>query len=130
MDNQRWAWIKKFKALLLLSLFSFPLPLYASFIESSMGAAVVNDATAAYYNPAALVLLKNPQIIILNSLSNFHSQFTGQAIQANTGFTLSGSSVTETHYYLPSLYLAKAITNKVTIGLAVISNIFNKDFVA
>lgn len=121
-------WIKQFQTqtLLLLCLL-FPLTLHASFIESTIGTAVVNDATAAYYNPAALVLLKNPQIITIDTLGYFHTQFTGQAIQSNTGFTQSGSSVTQTHYFLPSLYFATPTTNKIAIGLAVIANSFNKD---
>lgn len=129
MDSRRlFTWIKKFQTFFLLCLLVFPLTLHASFIESTMGAAVVNDATAVYYNPAALVLLKNPQIIALNSLGYFRSRFTGEAIQTDTGFTQSGSSVTKTHYYLPSGYFAIPTPDKkFTIGLAVISNLFNKD---
>jgi len=39
-----------------------PSSVHASFIESTVGTAVVNDATAAYHNPAALLLLKNSQL--------------------------------------------------------------------
>lgn len=128
MDNRRlFTWLKKSQTFLLLWLLSFPLTLHASLIESTMGAAVVNDATATYYNPAALALLKNPQIIVLNSVGYLHNQFTGQSIQSNTGFTQSGSSTTQTHYYLPSFYFAIPTTDKITIGLAVVSNFFNKD---
>src|SRR5689334_16900234 len=74
-----------------MSLLFFPLIARASFIESTIGTAVVDDATATYYNPSALTLLKKPQIITLGSLANFRSDFTGQAIQSSTGFTLSGS---------------------------------------
>lgn len=116
--------MKKFQALLLLPLL-FPLTLHASFIEATMGTAVVNDATAVYYNPAALALLKNPQIIALNSFARFRSQFTGQA--SRIGFAQSGSTITQTNYYLPSFYLGVPITDKITTGLAVVSNFFNKD---
>jgi long-subunit fatty acid transport protein len=119
--------IRKIPVVFLLCLLLFPITLRASFIEATMGAAVVNDATATFYNPASLVFLKNPQIILLNSISSFNSQFTGQAIQAATGFTESGSSSTKTHYYLPSFYLGMPVTNNITIGLAVISNFFNND---
>lgn len=102
------------------------LPIYASFIESTVGAAVVNDATATYYNPAALVVLKKTQLISLNSFANFHSQFTGQAIQTKTGFVQSGSPTTNTHYFLPSFYFALPMS-KVAMGVAVISNFFDRD---
>lgn len=126
MDTRRLMLVKKFQLFFLLWLLLLPLTLHASFIESTMGAAVVNDATATYYNPAALVLLKNPQIIILNSIASFHTQFTGQATQAKTGFTQSGSSNATTHYYLPALYIGIPATDNVTFGLAVISNFFNR----
>jgi len=129
MDNRRlFTWIKKFKSFLFpWLLFLFPLTLHASFIESTIGTAVVNDATATYYNPAALTLLKNPQIITLGSVAYSRALFTGQAIQPTTGFTQSGSSNSQTHFYLPSLYLGIPTSGKVTAGLAIIANSFNKD---
>ena len=56
-----------------LSFLSFPL--HASFIESSIGTAVINDATATYYNPAALTLLKKPQGIAQGSATYFRENF-------------------------------------------------------
>lgn len=119
--------IKKFQIFILLYLLIFPLKLQASFIESTMGAAVVNDATATYYNPAALVLLENSQIISLNSFGSFHSNFTGQAIQPNTNSTQEGSSNIKTNYFLPSFYLGIPTNDKITLGLALIGNSFDKD---
>lgn len=107
-------------------LWLFPLTLHASFIESTLGAAVVNDATAAYYNPAALTQLTNFQLITLGSAASFHTFFTGKSIQPATGYTQWGSSATQTSYYLPSLYLGVPTNDKFTLGLAVISNFFNK----
>lgn len=104
-----------------------PFTAYASFIESTIGTAVVNDATATYYNPAALTLLKNPQIISLNSVAYFHSNFTGTATQTITGFTQSGTTNESTHYYLPTLYVGIPTNNKVTVGIAVIANMFSHD---
>lgn len=98
----------------------------ASFIESSMGAAVVNDATATYYNPAALTLLKNSEFIALGSLSNSYSQFTGQSTQISTANTQRGVAYTRGNYYLPSLYLGSPITQRITTGLALVANDFNR----
>lgn len=115
------------KNILCIFILLFPLTLHASFIESTIGAAVVNDATASYYNPAALTLLKNPQIITLGSVAYFDNRFTGQSIQATSGFTQSGTSNNQTHYFLPSLYLGIPITDNIIVGLATLSNFFNNN---
>jgi long-subunit fatty acid transport protein len=104
-----------------------PLPLWASFIESSMGAAVVNDATATYYNPAALTVLKSSQIISLNSYAYFSSTFKGQTLDSTTGIIQSGSSNSHVHYFLPAFYFGVPTTDKITFGFAMIFNAFNKD---
>jgi long-subunit fatty acid transport protein len=119
-------WIRKIQQFLFLWIL-FPSILHASFIESTLGTAVVNDATAAYYNPAALTLLSNFQIITLGSVASSHNNFTGKSIQKTTGFTQSGSSTSQAHYYLPSFYAGIPATDKVTFGLAVVSNFFNKN---
>lgn len=124
VNSKIFAWIKLLQILLLLLV---PVTLHASFIEATMGAAVVNDATAVYYNPAALALLKNPQAISLNSEGHLHTKFTGQATQTATGFTQTGTSTTESQYILPTFYLAVPLFDKFTIGLAGIWNAFNKD---
>lgn len=117
----------KSQAFIFWGLLLFPMIPYASFIESTMGAAVVNDATAAFFNPAALTVLKNPQAIALGSMANFRTHFNGQSTQTATGFTQSGSATTQTHYFLPALYLGSPITKKIAVGLAVVINSFNRD---
>ncbi len=118
--------IKNFRNIFFLSLL-LPLTTHASFIESTIGTAVVDDATATYYNPAALTLLKNPQIVALGSVAYFRTQTTGQATQVRTGFTQAGTTDTQTHYFLPSMYLGMPATGKVFFGVAVLSNLFNRD---
>lgn len=105
----------------------FSSTVHASFIESTIGTAVVNDATAAQHNPAALVLLKNPQIIPLGTLAYFNTHFTGNATRASTGMTESGASNSHTHYYSPSMYFAMPTTDKITVGLAILSNYANRN---
>lgn len=113
------------KWLLCAALFLFPPALQASFIESSIGAAVVNDATASYYNPAALTLLKQSQIVAQGSTANQVTEFTGEATQSSTNFVQSGSSQTQAKFYLPSMYLGIPASDRVIFGLAMVSNFFN-----
>ena len=101
--------------------------LQASFIESTMGAAIVDDATASYYNPAALTLLKKPQIISLGSIGNSQTQFSGQSTQLATSFIQSGTSSASLNYFLPSVYLGMPLTHNVIAGVAVVANDFNRD---
>lgn len=105
----------------------FPSIVHASFIESTLGAAVVNDATAAYFNPAALTSVKNNQFIALGSVASAKSRFTGSTVQNNSGIIQEGVSPSNTNFYLPSLYLAIPTHNKLTLGVAIVSNFFNRD---
>lgn len=100
---------------------------YASFIESTIGTAVVNDATASYYNPAALVQLKNSQIIPQFTFASLRTKFSGQSTTLLTGVTESGTSNSNTQYYSPSLYMGMPVTNKITIGLAIVTNEANRN---
>lgn len=122
--DPKWIYITMQKILTALLLFSCPL--HASFIESTIGAAVVNDATAVFFNPAALTVVKNTQLIGLGSYAVFHTRFTGQATQSLSGFSQTGSASTTSNYYLPSLYLAQPLTDKINFGLAIISNSFDR----
>lgn len=118
MKTQTTKWLRY----LLPWLFLLPIPAHASFIESTIGTAVVNDATASYYNPAALVLLKNPQIIPQETDARFNTKFTGNTTAASTGITESGTASSTTDYNSPSLYLGMPTTDKVMIGLAIVSD--------
>ncbi len=100
---------------------------HASFIESTLGAAVVNDATATYYNPAALSLLTTKQIIGLGSFASFQSQFTGRSTLTSSGLTQAGTSRANSYYFLPTLYAAMPLTPKLFGGVALIDNDFNRD---
>lgn len=117
----------KNKYLPYLVILIFSPTLHASFIEATIGTAVVNDATAIYNNPAALTVLKGTQLVALGSLASFHSNFTGQFKRRTSPVTLSGSAQNQTHYYLPSVYLGIPISEKWVAGFAVISNFFNRE---
>lgn len=116
-----------FTAVSLLGICLSPHSLYASFIESTIGAAVVDDATATYYNPGALVLLKSTQVIGLGSTGASQSQFSGQLKQIGTSYSQSGMSNSTVNYLLPSFYLGLPVHDKIRAGFAVVANNFNRD---
>lgn len=101
--------------------------IYASYIETTIGAAVVNDATAAYYNPAALVLLKNTQLIPLGSAARFRTQFNGSSTAVATNTTETGTSSSTTHFYSPSFYVGLPANERITTGFAALTNYANRD---
>lgn len=115
----------KLRKLLLPSLL-LPLTSYASFIETTVGTAVVNDASASYFNPAALVQLKNPQIIPQETLAEFSTRFNGRSTAVSTGVTSGGSSSSTTDYQSPALFLGMPATDKLYIGFASVSNSANR----
>lgn len=100
---------------------------FATFIETTIGTAVVNDATATYYNAAALTLLKNAQIIPIGSVSDFRTQFTGSVFQPQTGLTRTGSTSSSLRTYSPSFYFGLPVSSKITLGLALLSNSANRN---
>lgn len=102
-------------------------PLYASFIEQTLGTAVVLDATAVYFNPAALTTVPKTQLITLGTLARSQFQFTGSAQQVPLGISESGTATTTTNFSLPSLYISIPINNKFAGGFAVVANDFNSD---
>ncbi|MBA2709582.1 MAG: outer membrane protein transport protein [Tatlockia sp.] len=105
----------------------FPFAAYASFIESTIGTAIVNDATATYYNPAALTLTKNKQFIALGSLGRSDTTFSGTVIQKRRDSIQNGTTKTRVNFLLPSGYYAMPLKTNWRLGFAVIANDFNKD---
>lgn len=99
----------------------------ASFIESSIGTAIVEDATATYYNPASLAFLNKKQVVALGAMGYTESVFNGQSTQLRTHFTQSGRSNTQSHYALPSLYYTMPLYSQWALGLALIANDFSRD---
>lgn len=116
--------VRTLKVFLWLYLAS-PWVAHASFIEATMGTAVVNDATAAYHNPAALTLVQKNQLVALGSIAQSRTKFQGQV--STRGIGLRGSASSQSQFYLPSFYLALPVNDTVVTGLAVVSNFFNND---
>lgn len=105
----------------------FSSPLHASFIEQTLGAAVVNDATAAYFNPAALTVLSQKQLITLGTAARSEFQFSGTAQRIPSGMVESGVATTKSNFFLPSLYLGIPVNDTFAGGFAVVVNDFNRE---
>ncbi|RUR17935.1 aromatic hydrocarbon degradation protein [Legionella sp. km535] len=101
--------------------------LHASFIEQTLGAAVVRDATAVYFNPAALTVIPHQQLILLGTMARAQFQFAGSAQQVPFGVSESGAVTTKSHFILPSMYLSVPINDKFSGGFALVVNDFNRD---
>ncbi|MBL7480626.1 OmpP1/FadL family transporter [Legionella bononiensis] len=116
-----------FKQYVTLGLFLFCWSVHASFIEQTLGAAVVKDATAVYFNPAALTIIPHQQLILLGTLARAQSQFTGSAQQVPFGLTEYGTVTTKSNFSLPSMYVSFPINDKFAAGFAIVANDFNRD---
>ncbi|CAM2912654.1 OmpP1/FadL family transporter [Legionella worsleiensis] len=101
--------------------------LHASFIEQTLGAAVVRDATAVYFNPGALTTISKPQLILLGTLARSQFEFTGSVQQIPLGLSESGSVMTQSKFALPSMYVSFPINSRFTGGFAVVANDFNRE---
>ncbi len=119
--------LKALRVISITAMVMLPSLAQASFIETTMGTAVVNDVTASYFNPAALILVKNPQIIAQGTTANFRTQFRGQSTTLLTGVTEVGHSSSDTRYYSPSLYMGMPATQRVAVGIAIVTNEANRD---
>jgi long-subunit fatty acid transport protein len=102
-------------------------PLHASFIEQTLGTAVVKDATAVYFNPASLTVITNTQLILQGTSAKSQFQFTGSAQKLPFGITESGTTTTKSNFSLPSMYLTMPINDKFAGGFAIVANDFNRD---
>lgn len=102
-------------------------PLHASFIEQTIGAAVVKDATAVYFNPAGLTISPHQQFILLGTLARAQFEFSGSAQKLPSGGIESGSTTSKSNFVLPSMYLSIPINEKFVAGFALVANDFNRE---
>jgi len=91
-------------------------------------AAVANDASTAWFNPAGLTLIKTPQLMVAGHLIDASSDFTdkGSSVSpALTGGTVVPGSITGSNddggsgvAFIPNAYYVRPLSDKVSFGLA------------
>lgn len=98
----------------------------AAFVESAVGPAVIGDASAVYYNPAALSLLKGSQFLLAGAYVPVRFSFNGSTFQNATHITETGSATSKTLYKLPAGFLSLPLGKKLIMGLGVLYPDFGK----
>ncbi|RUM93571.1 MAG: hydrocarbon degradation protein [Thiothrix sp.] len=92
-------------------------------------AAVANDASTAWFNPAGLTLIKTPQLMVAGHLIDASSEFTdkGSSVSpALTGGAVVPGSITGSNddgvpgaAFVPNFYYVRPLGDKVSFGLAI-----------
>ena len=82
----------------------------------SGGAASASDASAAYYGPASMVLVRDELVINASAISA-NSKFKGSAVTGTGTVPITGSTAkTETTDLLPTLYFVKRLNEELVAG--------------
>ncbi|SRR5579883_178216 len=89
----------------------------AAYIESAVGNAVAYDATGVYYNPASMVLVHSPQFVTQAITATVFTQFKGTETQVATHYSQTGTADSRSNYFLPGLFYAMPVTDRVTMGI-------------
>ena len=86
------------------------------------GAAIAEDASTAYYNPAGLVRLTTPQIVVsatgIRSKANFSGKSTWSVPGTSLSSTLEGSADGGGPALIPAFHLAAPINDRIVLGFS------------
>lgn len=86
-------------------------------------AALAEDASTGFYNPAGLTRIKKPQLVLAADLVTPHFNYSGTATSVLAGIVKRTESVTGnggTHNLVPSFHFAYPINDRITAGLSVV----------
>lgn len=86
------------------------------------GAAIAEDASTAYYNPAGLVRLTTPQIVLsatgIKSKANFSGKSTWSVPGTPLSKTLENSADGGGYALIPAFHLAAPINDRIVLGFS------------
>lgn len=111
-----------FSAIFITSMYCTPS--LGAYLQSAINNAVLKDASAAYYNPASLVLVPNKQFVGALVESEVYLNFKGTVTRRLTGSSETATTSSTTFYTLPYLYYAQPISPKITVGIGRIYNFY------
>lgn len=105
------------KSLFVVALYIFSNNAMATYIQAAIGNAIVGDAQAVYYNPAAMTLLKHKQLVLRDRQIWVNAHFDGTTIQNNTGFTQVGTSNSNITFNMPDNYFVAPVNKYLWVGV-------------
>lgn len=97
----------------------------------SGGAAIAEDASTAYYNPAGLVRITQPQLVLAANYINFDSHYTGAVNYTNANAVAVGQPTSTTQQVsnvgggtgnvVPAFHAAYPLNDRMVAGFSVVS---------
>lgn len=95
------------------------------------GAAIAEDASTAFYNPAGLVLLQEPQLVLAANYVDFATRYTGDVTYTNAEAAHYGAPTSSTQAVnnvgggtgnvIPAFHASYPINNRLVAGFSVVS---------
>ena len=89
----------------------------------SGGAAIAEDASTAWYNPAGLIRIDKPQVVLAGNEIWFNTQFNGTIIQTPTPYASTTAAVSNvsggTANFIPAFHASYPISQNLVAGFSV-----------
>lgn len=104
-------------SLFAIAFFIFSNNALATYIQAAINNAIVGDAQAVYYNPAAMTLINHKQLVIRDRQIWVNTHFDGTTIQNMTGFTQRGTANSNTTFNLPDNYFVAPVNKFLWVGV-------------
>lgn len=80
-------------------------------------AAIADDSSTLFYNPAGLTFIKNPQLIISDNGVYGFTRFNGSATLIPASYTQTGQTISKIYGQIPTFFFTSPVSSKVTVGI-------------
>jgi long-chain fatty acid transport protein len=99
----------------------------ATFAVGNGDAVILNSAAAAYYNPAGLATLTNPQFVIADLIAITNIEFEGTTTNFGSNQTQVGSASSNTLIHLPLFFYGMPLTKNISVGVGFLNPFYGID---